>query len=100
MRKLTPYDTGKRAEPKQWEKRHFEDEDDYGKVDFNADDDFTIATLYLERDPDGTYVVRGYTNESLRVEIESNDPTDDEITITMVEKEEDNGNRTAAADPV
>lgn len=79
--RLTPYDTGQRAEPKVWEARHRESEEDFGKVDFNAEDDFTIATLYLERDPDGVYVLRGYTNLALRIEVESNDPTDEEITI-------------------
>lgn len=81
--KLTPFDTGKRLEPKQWEKRHFESEDDYGKVDFNAEDNFTVATLYIEREADGSYALRGYTNEALKVEIESNDPTDDTVKITM-----------------
>jgi hypothetical protein len=70
MSKRTPYDTGKRAEPKQWEKRHFEDDDDYGKVDFNADDDYTIATLYIEQNEDGSYTLRGWANEPLKVEIE------------------------------
>jgi hypothetical protein len=67
---LTPYDTGKRAEPKVWEARHRESEDDFGKVDFNNEEDFTIATLYIERDEDGTYAIRGYTNEPLKVEID------------------------------
>jgi hypothetical protein len=67
---LTPYDTGKRAEPKVWEARHRESEKDFGKVDFNNEEDFTIATLYIERDEDGTYAIRGYTNEPLKVEID------------------------------
>lgn len=66
----TPYDTGKRAEPKQWEKRHFESDDDYGKVDFDNDEGGTIATLYIEQEADGSYTLRGYTNEPLKVEIE------------------------------
>lgn len=73
MTELTPYDTGQRAEPKVWTERHIEDEGDYGKVDFDADSDYTIATLYLEKDPDGTYVLRGYTNEPVRIEVEIND---------------------------
>jgi hypothetical protein len=67
---LTPYDTGKRAEPKVWEARHRESANDFGKVDFNNEEDFTIATLYIERDEDGTYAIRGYTNEPLKVEID------------------------------
>lgn len=67
---LTPYDTGRRAEPKVWEARHRETADDFGKVDFDAEDDFTIATLYIERDADGTYALRGYMNHPLKVEIE------------------------------
>jgi hypothetical protein len=66
---LTPYDTGQRAEPKVWESRHRESDNDYGKVDFNAEDDATIATLYIERDKDGTYAIRGYTSEPLKIEI-------------------------------
>lgn len=69
QRKLTPYDTGQRAEPKVWEAGHRESNDDFGKVDFNTDDDYTLATLYIERDGDG-YVLRGYHNEPLRVELE------------------------------
>lgn len=83
----TPYDTGNRLEPRPWTAPHRESEDDYGKVDFDAEDSFTVATLWIEKGDDGVYVLKGYINESLRVEIESNDPTDDEITITMVEKE-------------
>jgi len=67
---LTPYDTGTRAEPAVWEKRHRESDDDFGKVDFNADDGFTLATLYIERDPDGSYVLRGYANVELKIEVE------------------------------
>jgi hypothetical protein len=67
---LTPYDKGTRAEPKVWEKRHRESDDDFGKVDFNAEDDYTIATLYIEKGEDGSYTLKGYANEPLKVEIE------------------------------
>jgi hypothetical protein len=70
MRNLTPYDTGQRAEPKVWELQHRESDDDFGKVDFNTDVDYTIATLHIEKGSDGTYTLRGYANELLRVEIE------------------------------
>ena len=68
-RERTPYDTGKRAEPRPWTAPHRESEDDYGKVDFEDDAGGTVATLYVEKDDDGSYVLRGYTNEPLRVEI-------------------------------
>lgn len=86
---LTPYDTGKRAEPKQWEKRHFEDEDDYGKVDFNAEDDFTIATLYIEKGGDGSYTLKGYTNEPLKVDIEAGDPDEPQVYWDMAHDGDD-----------
>ena len=66
---LTPYDTGKRAEPKVWEARHRESDNDFGKVDFDTEEGGTVATLYIERDEDGTYALRGYTNEPLKIEI-------------------------------
>jgi hypothetical protein len=69
----TPYDTGKRSEPKVWTERHIEDEGDYGKVDFEDDAGGTVATLYIEKDDDGIYVLRGYANERLKVEIEQNE---------------------------
>ena len=69
-RERTPYDTGKRAEPRPWTAPHRESEDDYGKVDFEDDAGGTVATLYVEKDDDGSYVLRGYTNEPLRVEID------------------------------
>lgn len=77
--KLTPYDTGERLEPKTWvdedgiageELRRPAEPDDYGRVDFDAEDSSTVATLYIERQADGSYVLKGYTNEPLKVEIE------------------------------
>ena len=66
----TPYDTGKRSEPKVWGKKHFEGPEDWGKVDFENDEGGTLATLYIEQDDDGTYAIRGDANEPLKVEIE------------------------------
>lgn len=66
---LSPYDTGQRAEPKVWEEHHRESEGDFGKVDFNDDLDYTVATLYIERDESG-YALKGYTNEPLKMDIE------------------------------
>lgn len=70
--KLTPYDTGKRAEPKVWEDRHIEDDDDYGKVDFNTDEDYTIATLHIEQGDDGSFTLSGNANEVLKLDIDFN----------------------------
>lgn len=67
---LTPFDTGKRAEPRPWQERHFESEEDWGKVDFDAEDGFTLATLYIERDEDGSYTLRGYANVPLKIDVE------------------------------
>lgn len=77
MRKLTPYDTGERLEPMPWVKDgiagQFEprpaEPDDYGRVDFD-DSDSTVATLWIERRDDGGYVLKGYFNEPLTVELE------------------------------
>jgi hypothetical protein len=75
---LTPYDTGKRAEPKVWEARHRESDEDYGKVDFNAEDDYTIATLHIRKDGDDGYILGGYTNEPLRIDIDYQGMPEDE----------------------
>ena len=96
MTKRTPYDTGKRSEPKPWhvQPRNLPDPEEldrYGKVDFEDDAGGTLATLYIEKDDDDSWVLRGYAWESLRLEVESNDPTDPDLTITvpgMVDKEE------------
>lgn len=78
---LTPYDTGQRAEPKVWEDRHRESADDYGKVDFNAEDDYTIATLHIEKGEDGSYTLGGYANEALKVDIDFQDNSDEVVLI-------------------
>jgi hypothetical protein len=77
----TPYDTGKRSEPKVWTKSHIEDDDDYGKVDFENDEGGTLATLYIEKDEDGTYALRGDANEPLKVEIETDEDPLDPVLI-------------------
>lgn len=82
MSKRTPYDTGKRSEPKVWTKGHIESDEDYGKVDFEDDAGGTIATLYIEQGEDGTYTLRGHTNQPLKLDIEANDPSDPDITVT------------------
>jgi hypothetical protein len=72
---LTPYDTGERLAPIPWvqgeaKRRGIAEKDDYGKVDFDDDESSTVATLWIEKGPDGTYVLKGYTNDPLKVEIE------------------------------
>lgn len=89
MSKRTPYDTGKRSEPKPWQSYHMEDDDDYGKVDFEDDAGGTVAVLYIEKGDDGVYVLKGDAWVSLKIDIQSNDPTDPDLTITVVEHEED-----------
>jgi len=70
---LTPYDTGERLEPRTWVTSTAgvtkDNADDFGKVDFDADDGRTVATLWIERKPDGTYALKGYANEPLSNEI-------------------------------
>lgn len=80
MSKRTPYDTGKRSEPKVWTKGHIVDDDDYGKVDFDDDAGGTIATLYIEQSDDrSSYTLKGYTNEPLKVDIEQEDPEEPQV---------------------
>jgi hypothetical protein len=70
---LTPFDTGKRAEPRVWptsEEGVTYSPTRYGKVDFDAEDGFTLATLYIERDEDGSYTLRGYANVPLKIDVE------------------------------
>ena len=56
MGKLTPYDTGERAEPHVWPVDP-SDPDGYGLVDFDDDVESTVATVVVRRDEDGGYVV-------------------------------------------
>lgn len=80
---LTPYDKGTRAEPKVWEARHRESEDDFGKVDFNAEDDYTIATLHIRKEADDSYTLAGHTNEPLNIDIDYQGmPGDEPLFLT------------------
>lgn len=80
---LTPYDKGTRAEPKVWEARHRESDDDFGKVDFNAEDDYTIATLHIRKEADDSYTLAGYTNEPLNIDIDYQGmPGDEPLFLT------------------
>lgn len=61
MTRLTPYDTGQRYEPKLWVDPSIgtePDDDRYGKVDFNNDEDATVAIVWLETQADGRRVVQ------------------------------------------
>jgi hypothetical protein len=71
----TPYDKGERLEPLPWVPRDPQlagqhPDGSFGKVDFDNEESATIATLYIEKDNDGSYALRGYANEELKVEIE------------------------------
>lgn len=61
-----------------------EDDDDYGKVDFEDDAGGTLAVLYIEHDDDGSWVLRGDAWQSLKIDVQSNDPGDEELTVTTV----------------
>lgn len=55
---ITPYDTGERLEPKSWhvQPRNLpseEEEERYGRVDFDDDEGRTVLTAYVERTPTG-----------------------------------------------
>jgi hypothetical protein len=72
--KLTPYDTGARLQPIPWvlgtSGLTRDNAEDFGKVDFDDDESSTVATLWIERQDDGSYVLKGYTNEPLKIEVE------------------------------
>lgn len=75
MREPTPYDTGKRLEPRAWQpdKR---DPDTYGKVDFEDDAGEDVMTLYVEPDTEGGHVIRGYQHGGdgkVRLELDDQD---------------------------
>lgn len=66
---LTPYDTGDRAEPTVWG-LDGGDRDRYGRVDFDDDEGSTVATIYLERNSDGDYVVHIDTARRIQISID------------------------------
>lgn len=77
MAELNPYDTGERLEPHVWVNGEVASpgglprrttEDDYGRVDFDADDGTTILTLYIERADNGyTLNIDHHGDDYLRV---------------------------------
>lgn len=73
---LTPYDAGDRLQPMPWHTQPLnlpdpEEADRYGKVDFDNDESSTVATLWIERGEDGSYTLKGYTNEPLKIDIDN-----------------------------
>lgn len=60
---LTPYETGERLEPELWNVHLVWQPDTYGtgegwgKVDFDDNNEITHATIYGERNDDGTYTI-------------------------------------------
>lgn len=75
MSELTPYDKGTRLQPMPWhvQPRNLpdpEEADRYGKVDFDDDEGSTVATLWIERQEDNTYVLKGYSNNIMTIEVE------------------------------
>lgn len=72
MRKPTPYDTGKRLEPVPWVKGPSIEgylPSNFGKVDFDDEESATVATLWMERNEDGSYTLHGFTTVELKIEI-------------------------------
>ena len=60
---LTPYDTGDRCEAKPWipygtEISEVFPAENFGKVDFDDEEDHTVCTVYVQRDEDGRHSVR------------------------------------------
>lgn len=59
---LSPYDTGKRCEPKSWipygtKVSEITPAENFGKVDFEDDCGDTVVVVLVERADDGTHVV-------------------------------------------
>lgn len=87
--RLTPYDTGGRAEPRPWQKNRAEvlqemidgDPEDIGNVDFNDDENRTVATVHVSRH-DGKYTVHVIPHDDdLRVELHGEDG-DTNLTVS------------------
>lgn len=62
MPELNPYDTGERCEAKPWiphgtDVSEATPAENFGKVDFNNDQDDTECTIHVERTEDGRHVV-------------------------------------------
>jgi hypothetical protein len=66
-----------------------ENEDDFGKVDFEDDAGGTIATLYIEQEEDRSYTLKGYANEPLKVGIEQEDQEEPQVYWDGEDEEDD-----------
>lgn len=95
---LTPYDTGARAEPRLWqnsrkqvlEEMNHGDPEDIGNVDFNDDENRTVATVHVSRH-DGTYTVHVIPHDDdLRVELHGEDG---DTNLTVSTERENPGRR-------
>lgn len=72
----TPYDTGARAEPALWVGKiggewragtggnRPAEPGDFGRVDFDSDNGDTIATVYGDRQEDGSHILTVYAHDS------------------------------------
>ncbi|MBF0817751.1 hypothetical protein E4U02_15200 [Microbacterium paludicola] len=74
---LNPYDTGERAEPVPWISGNphtfrpllDHDADRFGKVDYEDAEGRTLATVWVERDESGEYIIRvAHFGDRLRIE--------------------------------
>lgn len=78
---LSPYDTGKRAEPRPWPhstkaavaemgpiSRQMS-EAEFGKVDFENDESSHVATVWFEKNADDHYVLHVAGMDDVRIEV-------------------------------
>ena len=73
MSRPTPYDTGERLEPKLYVTSTAgltrDNAKDFGMVDFDNDSGETLATVWAERNPDGSYTLHVEKFTELKVEV-------------------------------
>jgi hypothetical protein len=82
----TPYDTGARLEPIIWACHNRVTVDDFGKVDFDTAENFTLATLWIERTEDGAHALRGHHNEPLAIKLVDQSGTDEQAGNSVPSK--------------
>lgn len=78
---LSPYDTGKRAEPQPWAHSPANvvaemapiaremAEEMFGKVDFDNDESAHVATVWFEKNADDHYVLHVAGMDDVRIEV-------------------------------
>ena len=68
----TPFDTGERCEPVIWDPANpnFDEETDFGKVDFENDESATVAVVYVKRTEDGYALVVEPIDDTLEIIVE------------------------------